>query len=452
VNPEFGGKFMGRTVSLEIIGQSIEEISAVDQQEKNLFAAKASRTVEMIARYLCDRKENSDRFQAGDTDKLIIKEVLTENFRNGYMSADIYMMMNIMGLYGNYAACGSGGKDIYFKVCMPMLLNVLKWFYCDYIGDKDKFCEITNSFCKENEMHSLKEELAENNGNIMAKMDNLLNLYNEMSNRLNEVGVKVDNIDSNVLEVLNTVKAINEEIQNIKKSAFDTEDKILQINRKLDKIPVEREEMDSYISIVKRWLNFDWEKLEPNSRKYLPSAEYLFGELSKMPDIDLSPFIMQYCRTLENEMLKKIFRTYIFELKRRNVNVSSQFRWDLYSRDERGFTQNTQKFAKRIKNYVKGINSEEWFFEFGTMLYVMNLLSDSSTASQSPLLTDLKAFMHNYFEDNITDLNFLKELEDIKDNYRNKSAHSDIINLQDAKTGRDQIRDAINTFLEGYKK
>jgi hypothetical protein len=441
------------TMFLKKIEESIIQTAASTQiEDTSIFALNAGRTVEMIIRFMLAKGDNSVESPETEGIKMMYpKQLLDKSYKSGYLRTDIYMMMNTIRTYRNYAAHMLDGKDDYYEVCMPMLINILEWFYIDYLGLKDEFYYLKNKFYKENSEYLIREESNKYETGIMSKISYLVEISNNMNDKLSAMGLKVDAIDSNVLKILDIVREINDQVQSIKASALDIEEKILLINNKLDELPFDKKEIDSYISIVKRWLNFDWEKLDAYSKNYLPSAEFLFGELSKLPGIDLSPFIMQYCRALENEMLKKIFRAYITNLKSRNISIHSQFNWDLYSRDENGFNRSTQKFAKKIRNYVRSNNADEWFFEFGTMLFIMNLLNDNSIATSSPILIDFRAFIQNYFEDNIMDLNFLNDLDKIKDNYRNKSAHSDVINLEDAKVGRNEIRDAINNFLECYK-
>ncbi|CAH0346759.1 hypothetical protein [Bacillus sp. CECT 9360] len=130
--------------------------------------------------------------------------------------------------------------------------------------------------------------------NVYAKLEQVMNVCNSMYKKLTDLGVKVENIDSNVTKILSLVKEINNEIHSIKKSALDTEEKMFLINDKLDGLLSENIEIDTYISIVKRWLSFDWEQLDSYSKNYLPTAEFLFGEL----------FVLKWHHTSRNKAFR----------------------------------------------------------------------------------------------------------------------------------------------------
>lgn len=69
--------------------------------------------------------------------------------------------------------------------------------------------------------------------------------------------------------------------------------------------------------------------LDEASQKFLPLAEFIFDELNRLPDADYSPFILQYCRTLENEILKKLFEAYHDYMKAAEVNKEEMLVDDL---------------------------------------------------------------------------------------------------------------------------
>jgi hypothetical protein len=70
------------------------------------------------------------------------------------------------------------------------------------------------------------------------------------------------------------------------------------------------------------------------------------------------------------------------------------------------------------------------------------------TVNKSLVLQDIKKFFLNYFENNILDLKFLDELKRIKNDYRNKAAHPNRIDLEEAQKGQLEIRTLIKSFLE----
>lgn len=54
----------------------------------------------------------------------------------------------------------------------------------------------------------------------------------------------------------------------------------------------------------------NWEKLEDDSRQFLPTGVFLFNQLEKHNGVDFAPAMIEYCRTLE-KMFEKLFKSYI---------------------------------------------------------------------------------------------------------------------------------------------
>ena len=282
-------------------------------------------------------------------------------------------------------------------------------------------------------------------------------------------GLQIEQINLNVETINNTtirteekvdlivdlVSDLNVNFKNIKKEPFEIEGKLALFNRELDAIikklqDQNKDEIDKYIDLVKTWLSHDWDRLEGLSKQYLPSAEFIFSKLSNLTNTDLSPFIIQYCRALETELLNKIFKAYIDEFKATNTNIKVKFAWD-FEKKENGQPNNdkTLIFVKNIEKYLN-LDRSQWFFELGTMEFNLRYLT-GKTSKKSPILIDFKKFLFTYFEENILELEFLNELKRITEEYRNRAAHSDIITLDEAKKGRKEIQELLKQFLEFYK-
>ena len=261
--------------------------------------------------------------------------------------------------------------------------------------------------------------------------------------------------EEKISEILSVVRDLNEAFGTVKSMPIDVEEKLILFNQELDQklLTVQSEnqdQLDRYADIVQKWLSFDWDRLDALSKQFLPSAEYLFTQLARFPDTDLSPFIIQYCRALENEILKKIFRAYLQSLIEREIDIEKDFSWD-FGKKESGKpnNENTLKLAKYIRGCLLKDRST-WFFELGTMETYLRYLT-GKTVGRSPLLQDLRDFIFTYFERNVIEVEFLDELRRITTEHRNRAAHTDIITIEEAKKGKREIRDVIIQFLEYYK-
>jgi hypothetical protein len=228
--------------------------------------------------------------------------------------------------------------------------------------------------------------------------------HSEVMSTMGRIENKVDDVKSILTELVS-------DFNSIKKLPREIDDRINRLNQNLDtklnELISDQKQLDFYITEIKRWFDF-YDLLETKSKKYLPEAEYIFDHISKLENPDYSPFILQYCRALENELLKKIFRAYVQSLIDREIDITKEFEWD-FGRKESGKpnSDNTFKLAKHIQRCLKK-SEEEWFFELGSMEVNLRYLT-GKTAGKSPLLIDLKSFVLDRFEQEI--LNILMKLK-----------------------------------------
>ena len=154
--------------------------------------------------------------------------------------------------------------------------------------------------------------------------------------------------------------------------------------------------LESYIDVVCTWLT-GWERLDAASQSFLPQAELLFESISRTCGQDYSPFIIQYCRALENELLTKVFIAYTDDLYGRREDVIEFLANDCMNRK-------TEKFAKSL---VRRENA----YTLGEMNFIMSLLkANGQTLGSSPLLQDFRNFAVRYFGERIVDKQYLDQI------------------------------------------
>ena len=292
------------------------------------------------------------------------------------------------------------------------------------------------------------DELKSENETLKINKSFIDDRFDRIEKQLEIVNTKLDSL-------LKIIQDLSKEFQDIKSSISSPEDKLSLLCSELDsKIAILLEnnidQIKKFESMLSNWFAFEWDKLENLSKSYLPTAELLFSQLSKLDDADLSPFIIQYCRALENELLQKVFRAYVYHLKEKNTNIEISFAWDFGKKESGNLNnENTNKIVKHLKNCLRS-EPEKWFFELGSMETYLRYLN-GETVNKSPVLQDIKKFVLEYFENNILDFQFLDELKRIKNDYRNKAAHPNRIDLEEAQKGQLEIRTLIKSFLEYYK-
>lgn len=314
-----------------------------------------------------------------------------------------------------------------------------KLSYEELLKINDKYISLKKEFTKlkENQTNTAYEEQL--NG-LHAVLAEVLQSQKVMTGKL-------DNIQSTLLEMAT-------DFQSIKTLPREIDDKINRLyeslDQKLDVLTSDQKKLDFYITEIKGWFDF-YDLLESKSKKYLPEAEYIFDKISNLENPDYSPFILQYCRALENELLKKIFRAYVQSLIDRKIEIDKEFEWDLGRKDSgKPNSENTLKLAKHLQRCLKK-SEEEWFFELGSMEVNLRYLI-GRTAEKSPLLVDLKSFVLNRFEEEILNIEYLDEIKTIIKDYRNQSAHPNLIDAEKAKKFHREMKVCLIELMGNFKK
>lgn len=253
------------------------------------------------------------------------------------------------------------------------------------------------------------------------------------------------------LEKINeSLITLSNEIKGIKDTRRDEEEKLKLIYMKIDKkIDILKEDiradLSDYEEILKDLIE-NYEKLDDLSKQFLPLAEYLYDKISGINNADFSPVILQYCRSIENEILKKIFIQF-------TISLSDSDKIDelIIAETENNQVRSLIKYLNKYK-LTKDLN--EIKYTLGDMHFILNLIAKGSkSVGKSPLLQELKAFISaNYKEDLILE-EFINNLEVIKDN-RNRCAHPHNLNEDEAIDCKNQIPSNLDYLLNciNYKE
>lgn len=281
---------------------------------------------------------------------------------------------------------------------------------------------------------------------LQQELQPVLTFQLEHSQKLSLIENKIDDIKSIIINLSSDFK----EIQNLPR---DIEEKISRLNKKLEdqisNLNIEHKEIDNYIDEIKNWFS-RFDLMEIKSQKYLPEAEFIFDYISTLENPDYSPYILQYCRALENELLTKIFRAYVKSLIERDIDFAHKFYWDLGKKESgRPNDENTFKLARHIQKCLTK-NEDEWFFELGTMEINLRFLT-GRTLDKSFLLQDLKMFVLDYFEKELLNIDYLDEIKTIIRDYRNQSAHPNLMNTEKALIFRKHMKQCLINLMENYK-
>ncbi len=306
------------------------------------------------------------------------------------------------------------------------------------------------------ELLKTKYSNLKNRKTVNPHVEQLISLQNTLqqvlSNQHEQTRI-LNTIESSIDDIKNVMLKLSVDFKEIKSLPRDIEERITRLYKKLEEqisnLHFEQNQIDSYINEIKNWLYY-YDLLEVKSQKYLPEAEYIFDHISKLENPDYSPFILQYCRALENELLSKIFRAYVQSLIDRSITVETHFAWD-FGKKESGKPndENTLRLLKHIQNCLNK-NPEEWFFELGSMEVNLRYLT-GRTIEKSPLLQDLKEFVLDRFKKELLNTKYLDEIKTIIRDYRNQSAHPNLMDTNKATTFHKQMKECLIYLMENYK-
>lgn len=312
------------------------------------------------------------------------------------------------------------------------------------IADLNALGDATISRSTEAQLRDALEQLNEYKNQIQAlekEKENFNSLKAFIDNRFNKVESQLEVVNKKLDDLLSLLKELKTDFEQIQKLPREDEEKLFKLCQKIDaKLDTvynkEQHTIEGYIEEIKRWLDL-WEMLDLQSQKFLPIAEFIFDELSKLQDADYAPFVVQYCRTLENEILKKLFEAY------HSIGLADINRDDLVKNDLDN--QKTGKFAQMVKR-------NKVTYTLGDMNFIMALLKQGgNTLNESPLLQHFRTFTISYFDEKIVEAEFLKDVNKLTNDFRNKAAHPYSISIDLAKECQILLRKSLNVFLESVK-
>lgn len=260
--------------------------------------------------------------------------------------------------------------------------------------------------------------------------------------RFNQIDGALQALESVTAEIMSRLNQMQSEIQSIKDTPRSDEEKIARIYQQLDTLAAnsaarQKTEAD-YRPIVEQWL-WDWDRLSAKSQTYLVSAEFLLDEIYRVSGTDYSPFVLQYCRALENEMLEKICVAYHEDVYGRYTDPEPLIGTDYANR------QST------VNQFARAIKKNQPLYTLGQIHFNLNLLKPKgNTFKGSPLLQDFRTFLLYYFDDALLSQAYLDRIDTVIKSYRNKAAHPYLLNLATAQACQTAVRDCLNDFL-GYR-
>lgn len=254
--------------------------------------------------------------------------------------------------------------------------------------------------------------------------------------------IQIFNKSLPIKELKELILNISNEFSEIAKLRTHQEERIIDYYLHLDK-KINIQNKPDYQKRINQWLP-DNLKLNNLSLEYLISGEFLFDALFKSNANDYSPFVLQYCRVIENELLKQFFIPFHKKIisNKTNNEIKLVYSWDFIKSNK------NKDFANLFQK------TKEPELMLAKMLTFLKRINDSSYTA-SVLFSDFKNFINEQFELNILDNVFLNKIDNIRKNYRNKAAHPDRqdikLNLSEAQKCQTLIREILFIWIERKK-
>lgn len=269
-----------------------------------------------------------------------------------------------------------------------------------------------------------KEELiaglGDHGAEILRRIDQLMEGQSDLSTRLVRVESELTNLQS--------------EFQAVISASANIEEATTKLYAFLDR-STESVSLDAYRQGIAAWLPH-WDRLEENSLLYLASGEYIHDQLTKVEAKDFSPFVLQYSRSIENELLRKVFLPFNDQ-----IQTSSEERRDELI-DVAMKNPNAVPFARHLS---KGRED----YTLGMMQKVMGFVKspDGNTLKAVPLLQEFRLFVLSRVDGQIFDKKPMRQLQDLVENYRNKAAHPYLLSSEDADSCKQIIQQILVVLL-----
>ena len=223
----------------------------------------------------------------------------------------------------------------------------------------------------------------------------------------------------------------------IKKSSIERDERIEDIYKILDENS-KSNNLQIYYSNVENNIN-NYNTLEDNSKMFLASAYFLKDKFDSNNIIDYSPYILQFSRAIENELLHKFFISFYDSLDKILENDSA------FLENEYG--------NNKTKIFAKLLNKRKDKFTLGTMVFILGIIVDlkGKTILSSNLLQEFRKHITLITDEQVLSPKFIKSLNLLTENYRNKAAHINQINKEESIIFFDLGKNILVELLNSLK-
>jgi hypothetical protein len=223
---------------------------------------------------------------------------------------------------------------------------------------------------------------------------------------------------------------------------------ITNIYNELEKIDIPSKEI--YEKKLDHWLT-GWKKLDENSQKYLISGEYIYESLLKTEDIDdYSPFVLQFCRIMENQIgiLCKQLAIY-YDSKITNTSDILQHVSEISTNTLQG---DMKGGLSMLSNFTENKNDYRNKMKFANQIQMLKGISAMQNENWK-ISQIINTFLDIQLNRGVNlKIDYIEKIDLMRDKYRNASAHPGILTKVQALIFREfMTKEILPVWVNGLK-
>ena len=305
----------------------------------------------------------------------------------------------------------------------------------------------------------LKEDKEVISAEILSKLDQILQNQDKEDKKIDEIKGSIDILADEIRKLSGQIEGYQSLVERQLKLASDDEEEIEHIihsyvdecsvrivNELKNSYGVKEQETEEAKLIVLLGESA-WEKMDESSKSFLISARVMYNSLIRMKSkIDYSGVCLLVTKALEVELSKRFFKGFVAYMKSNYPGKSKLKEWPIGLLDRAGNPLVVEKFSMG--------NISEILCKW----HDPKCSDEQRENNRSKLLeyTSVNLFLDKSDEE-IMDLllEYADEIEHVKNNYRNPSAHTGELNKMNAKDCFDLVLDVeklLRRILDSFNE
>ena len=249
-----------------------------------------------------------------------------------------------------------------------------------------------------------------------------IKVKSDVEKSLQDLTEVIRKLKDDVEEFKTQINSLSENVSELKQLSKETDEIVDLIYKNLDKTVSVANLQSYYSEIEKEIVGFN--NLKDQSKVFLSSAYFLKEKLDNVNAEDYSPFVLQFSRAIENEILVIFFISFLEKL-------------DGYT--ERESLLNNELTNPKTSLFAGLLKKRVHTFTLGQMQTIFGFIwkEEGETLNSSPLLQIFRKHVLSISKDSFLNKEMAQTLNKIASDFRNKSAHIDQIS-----------KDEIDGFLK----